>query len=96
VDVENLRYHYALTMDHWYERFERHVDRIPARHDEAFVRTWRLYLRAMAAGFRYGGTLLYQVLIATGYDDAAAPLTRHQFLDVEARGLGGARQEIGA
>jgi cyclopropane-fatty-acyl-phospholipid synthase len=95
VDVENLRYHYALTMDHWTERFERHADRIRARHDEAFVRTWRLYLRAMAAGFRYGGTLLYQVLMATGYHDAA-PLTRHHFLDVEARDLGATRQEIGA
>lgn len=77
-DVENLRYHYALTLDHWSERFEQHVDQIRAQYDEAFVRKFRLYLRGSAAGFRWGGILLYQVLLSNGFDNTA-PLTRHHF-----------------
>ena len=94
VDVEGLRYHYALTMDRWSERYESHVDWIRQQRGEAFVRTWRLYLRAMAAGYRYGGTLVYQILMATGYDDAA-PLTRHHFLDAQATDAQG-RARLGA
>ncbi len=81
VDVENLRYHYALTLDHWSERFEKNVDDIRAEYGEAFVRMFRLYLRASAAGFRYGGIMLYQVLLSNGMDDGA-PMTRHHFLNV--------------
>jgi len=40
VDIENLRRHYALTLDAWTERFERNWDEIhaidPQRFDERF------------------------------------------------------------
>lgn len=78
VDVHNLRYHYALTLDHWSERFEKHKDLIIEKYDDVFYRKFLLYLRASAAAFRYDGVVLFQVLLSNGYDDAA-PLTRHHF-----------------
>jgi cyclopropane-fatty-acyl-phospholipid synthase len=56
VDVENLRRHYAFTLDAWAERFDRHWDTIhaldPARFDERFRRIWRVYLIGCAEMFR--------------------------------------------
>lgn len=75
IDVENLRYHYALTLDAWAERFEKHVKQIRAQYGEAFVRMFRLYLRSAAAGFRYDVLMLFQVLLMNGRDNEG-PLTR--------------------
>ena len=68
MDVENLRYHYALTLDHWAERFEQNVETIRNQYGEAFVRMFRFYLNASAAGFRFGGIMLYQVLYSNTYE----------------------------
>lgn len=76
VDVENMRYHYALTLTHWLERFERNADKIRAEWGEAVVRTFRLYLNGGLADFAHGaGTLVYQVLLSHGFDNSA-PLNR--------------------
>lgn len=75
VDVENLRYHYALTLDHWWMRLEKHAEKIRKQYGEAFVRMFRLYLRAAAAGFRYDELTLLQVVLSNGSDNTA-PLTR--------------------
>ena len=72
LDVENLRRHYALTLDCWAERFERNWDEIraldPQRFDERFRRTWRTYLRSCAEMFRArnGRTHLFQVTVSKG------------------------------
>lgn len=56
VDIENLRRHYALTLDAWAERFDRNWPTIhaldPKRFDERFRRTWRTYLWSCAECFR--------------------------------------------
>jgi cyclopropane-fatty-acyl-phospholipid synthase len=78
VDVENLRHHYALTLDRWHERYEAHADAIRTRGGEPFLRMFRLYLCSAAAAFRHGGLLLFQVLLTKGTDDSA-PLTRNHF-----------------
>ncbi|MGH8741285.1 MAG: class I SAM-dependent methyltransferase, partial [Burkholderiales bacterium] len=48
LDVENMRRHYALTLDAWGERFDRNWERAraldPKRFDERFRRIWRVYL----------------------------------------------------
>jgi len=75
VDVENLRPHYRMTMDHWSERFERVVPQVREQFGEEFVRMWRLYLRASSAAFREGTAELHQVLVSRGKTDAL-PLTR--------------------
>ncbi len=64
LDVENLRLHYAKTLEHWLWRFEKAAERVAAMYDEAFVRAWRLYLAGSTAAF-YGGELqLFQVVFA--------------------------------
>lgn len=64
LDVENLRLHYARTLEHWLARFERHADEVRSRFGEAFERTWRLYLAGSVAAFRAGSLQLFQVLFA--------------------------------
>jgi len=72
VDVENLRRHYAPTLDAWAERFERNWARIqaidPKRFDERFRRVWRTYLISCAEMFRSPAsrTHLFQVLFSKG------------------------------
>lgn len=72
LDVENLRRHYAITLDAWAERFERNWERIhaldPARFDERFRRIWRAYLYGCAETFRSpaGKTHLYQIVFSRG------------------------------
>ena len=52
VDIENLRRHYAFTLDAWAERFDANWARIhaldPKRFDERFRRIWRTYLYGCA------------------------------------------------
>jgi len=75
LDVENLRLHYARTLDHWRAAFERSVGRIAEMFDERFVRMWRLYLAGSATAFRVGQLQLFQILFAPGRSNAI-PWTR--------------------
>jgi len=61
-DVENLRWHYAKTMEHWLERFERSRRQVETMYDSRFVRTWRLYLAGSLAAFRSGTLQLFQIV----------------------------------
>ena len=75
LDVENLRLHYARTLEHWSERFEQSVDRVREMFDEPFVRVWRMYLASSIAAFRSGTLQLFQVVFTrTGNNDI--PWTR--------------------
>jgi len=65
VDVENLRLHYARTLEDWLQRFEQSRDAVARRFDAGFVRMWRLYLAGSIASFRSGDLQLFQVLFAT-------------------------------
>lgn len=64
LDVENLRLHYAETLRHWLQRFDRHADQVRQRYDDRFVRTWRLYLSGSIAAFACGDLQLFQLLFA--------------------------------
>jgi cyclopropane-fatty-acyl-phospholipid synthase len=72
LDVENLRRHYALTLDVWGERFDQNWPRIqaldPQRFDERFRRIWRVYLYGCAEMFRSpaGRTHLFQIVFSRG------------------------------
>lgn len=74
-DVENLRLHYALTLDHWRVRFESAAARVAALFDERFVRTWRLYLAGSQAAFSTGYLQLFQVTFGRSQDNGV-PWTR--------------------
>lgn len=75
LDVENLRLHYAKTLEHWLERFESRRDTVREMFDERFVRAWRLYLAGSIAAFRTGSLQLFQVVFRHG-DDNALPWSR--------------------
>jgi cyclopropane-fatty-acyl-phospholipid synthase len=75
LDVENLRLHYARTLEHWLARFEARRDDVARQLGEPFVRMWRLYLAGSIAGFRTGTLQLFQVLFARG-GASAIPWTR--------------------
>jgi cyclopropane-fatty-acyl-phospholipid synthase len=75
LDVENLRPHYALTLRHWRERYERALASRRVPFDEQFRRTWRLYLAGSEASFRTGWLQLFQVAFAPSGSNAV-PWTR--------------------
>src|ERR1700736_4820696 len=75
LDVENLRLHYAQTLRHWRNRFERSTDRVAQMFGEQFVRLWRLYLAGSEAGFLSGSLQLFQILFA-GAECRQIPWTR--------------------
>jgi cyclopropane-fatty-acyl-phospholipid synthase len=72
IDVENLRRHYALTLDAWTERFDKNWENIraldPRKFDERFRRVWRVYLIGCAEMFRShaGYTHLFQIVFSKG------------------------------
>jgi cyclopropane-fatty-acyl-phospholipid synthase len=75
LDIENLRLHYAATLDEWGKRFEARVPAIKKMFDSELVRMWRMYLKGSAAAFRWGDIRLYQILFTHGLNNAI-PLTR--------------------
>jgi cyclopropane-fatty-acyl-phospholipid synthase len=75
LDVENIRLHYAKTLEWWLQRYEENVEAVRTLFDETFVRAWRLYLVGSIAAFVAGRLQLFQVLYArTGAKDV--PWTR--------------------
>lgn len=75
LDVENLRLHYARTLEHWLHRFENHLDKVRGMYDESFVRAWRLYLAGSIANFSGGYLQLFQVLFSRPHTNTL-PVTR--------------------
>ncbi|GAB4380930.1 MAG: cyclopropane-fatty-acyl-phospholipid synthase family protein [Calditrichia bacterium] len=75
LDVENLRMHYAKTLDHWAENFESNIDALSEFVDRSLLRRWRLFLNASAVGFKYGHSRLFQILFSHGLNNEL-PLTR--------------------
>ncbi len=83
LDVENLRRHYAPTLDAWAQRFAANWPAIraldPQRFDERFRRIWMCYLVGCAEMFRCptGRTHLFQVLFSKGnVSRSSYPMTR--------------------
>lgn len=75
LDVENLRLHYAATLEHWRRRYEEAAGRVREMFDEAFVRAWRLYLAGSQAAFTAGSLQLFQIVFARAGSDRI-PRTR--------------------
>jgi cyclopropane-fatty-acyl-phospholipid synthase len=75
LDVENLRPHYARTIEHWLSRFEKARNQVRERYGEPFERLWRLYLAGSIAAFRTGALELFQVVF-TRAREGEFPWTR--------------------
>jgi len=78
LDVENLRLHYAKTLEHWLERYEKAAAQVTEMFDPGFVRTWRLYLAGSHAAFKAGNMQLFQVLFSRSRNNQI-PWTRDAF-----------------
>lgn len=62
LDIENLRLHYARTLEHWQSRFEANLAWIRSAYDEEFIRAWRLYLSGSISAFQTGSMQLFQAV----------------------------------
>ena len=69
LDVENLRLHYARTLEHWLQRFETVLPQVADMFGESFVRLWRLYLAGSLGAFATGQLQLFQVVFARARDN---------------------------
>jgi cyclopropane-fatty-acyl-phospholipid synthase len=88
LDVENLRLHYARTLQGWRAGFEQAATRIADMFDDTFVRMWRLYLAGAEASFTTGDLQLFQVLFAPGTNNNV-PWTRADvYQNAAPRGFG--------
>lgn len=76
-DVESLREHYELTLNHWLQRFEAQQTEIEQQTDPLSFRVFRLYLAGSAHAFRSGRVNLYQTLMTKPVGGQSYfPLTR--------------------
>ena len=74
MDLEFLRIHYATTLAHWAERFEKNRNKVIALHDERFARMWEFYLISAEMMFRTGSQLVFHMQMSRKRD--AAPIVR--------------------
>ena len=82
-DVENLRLHYAYTLQHWLDRATRARKRIESMYDERFFRMWEFYLAGGIVMFENGAACNYQVQYIR--ERTALPITRDYIAETEAR-----------
>jgi len=76
-DVESLREHYKMTLEHWLARFEHAQNEIERQTDNLSFRVFRLYLAGSAYEFRRGRLNIYQTLLVKPADgETGLPLTR--------------------
>jgi cyclopropane-fatty-acyl-phospholipid synthase len=77
-DVETLREHYPLTLQHWVDNLMAHWDEAVELAGEGRARVWRLYMTSSILAFNTNEISVHQVLgvktPASG--DSAMPLTR--------------------
>jgi cyclopropane-fatty-acyl-phospholipid synthase len=83
LDVENLRLHYAQTLNHWMERFQSHRDQVIEMYDEHFTRAWEMYLAGSIAAFRAGSLQLFQVVFTHGSNNEL-PQSRRDLYETSA------------
>lgn len=80
-DLEFLRVHYATTLRHWFDRFERNREKVVAMYDEKFYRMFEFYLISAEMMFRTGSQEVFHMQISKTRD--ASPLTRDYITDTQ-------------
>ena len=78
-DIEILRLHYAKTLEHWNERFQKNRSKVAEIYDERFCRMWEFYLLGCISAFKYWNQMIFQMQISRNQD--AVPLTRDYVTD---------------
>ena len=59
--VEGFREDYAVTLRHWAQRLDEHLDEAERLAGVERTRVWRLYLRSARRGFEAGDLAVYQI-----------------------------------
>ena len=80
-DVEFLRVHYATTLRHWFDRFEKNREKVIAMYDEKFYRMFEFYLISAEMMFRTGSQEVFHMQLSKLRD--ASPLTRDYITDTQ-------------
>lgn len=73
-DVEILRYHYALTLNEWYNRTNLHAEQISELYDERLLRKWQFYLAGAEQAFRFADMVNFHIQSVA--NQSALPMTR--------------------
>lgn len=73
-DVENLQQHYALTTQHWSQRFEKNGVQLQRLVGEKNYRIWRTYLAGCTYGFSHNWMALHQTLAIKAKETKHNPL----------------------
>lgn len=73
-DVEQLRPHYARTLEHWTANLEASYDEVVEAVGERTARVWRAYLAGCVLGFERGDLGVIQILATRG--EVRLPLDR--------------------
>ena len=82
LDVENLRRHYARTLDIWAESYEKYSEEIRAMVGEKRYRIWRVYLAGCAHAFQVDDVSIYQIICQkAGRDAKSIPWSRGYIYD---------------
>jgi cyclopropane-fatty-acyl-phospholipid synthase len=81
LDVENLRLHYARTLQEWLARYDGAYDEVLNQFDDEFGRAWRLYLAGSQAAFLIGALQLFQVLFTRERNNALSWSRQHLYTD---------------
>ena len=77
-DIEDLRMHYAKTLDYWINNLEQNIEKVKKtafdilKDDDKvtkFIRMWRLYLNGSSSSFKYGERRLYQITFTNGLNN---------------------------
>jgi cyclopropane-fatty-acyl-phospholipid synthase len=80
-DLEFLRVHYAKTLKHWCDRFDKNRPQIAKMYDERFCRMFEFYLISCEMMFRTGSQLVFHMQLARQRD--AVPIVRDYITDTQ-------------
>jgi cyclopropane-fatty-acyl-phospholipid synthase len=83
LDMENLRLHYAQTLQHWSQRFEANSQEVENLFDKPFVKAWRLYLAGSIAAFNTGQLQLFQMVFSHSNNNKIPRTRGHIYVDHE-------------
>jgi cyclopropane-fatty-acyl-phospholipid synthase len=81
LDVENLRLHYARTLQEWLARYDGAYDEVLNQFDDEFAQAWRLYLAGSQAAFLIGALQLFQVLFTRERNNTLPWSRQHLYTD---------------
>jgi cyclopropane-fatty-acyl-phospholipid synthase len=79
LEIENLRLHYARTLNGWLTNFNQNEDKVAKDYGDSFVRAWRLYLAGSMVSFETASLQLFQVVFTPEHNNKLRSNRRHLY-----------------